>query len=279
MVKHSRTWWGQKFISSLESFTDSGRLQRGRAYSGDSRILHFDITKGLATATIRGNVNPYFGVYKEPKYETEVKMTAIAAKDWTKIIENMSSKASVVARLLLNEVPENIEESFTAVGKHLLPYCSKDFQTECSCPDYSNPCKHIAGLCYRLSGEMDQDPFLLFEMRGISKEDLQAELAKSPLGKALASELSDRTIELESATSYFTRPQNIAIKEVPTLKQFWQGQKRLPQSVPFASPASVSAIGIKKQGDNPPFWHKDSSFIETMEILYDRVKNKNAALL
>ena len=42
MAKHSRTWWGQKFISALESFTDSGRLQRGRAYSGDSRILHFD---------------------------------------------------------------------------------------------------------------------------------------------------------------------------------------------------------------------------------------------
>ena len=279
MAKHSRTWWGQKFISALESFTDSGRLQRGRAYSGDSRILLFDITKGLATATIRGNVNPYFGVYKEPKYETEIKMTAIAAKDWTKIIENMSSKASVVARLLLNEVPENIEDSFTSVGKQLLPYSRKDFHTECSCPDYSNPCKHIAGLCYRLSGEMDQDPFLLFEMRGISKEALQAELAKSPLGKALASELGDRTLEPEIATSYFTKPQTVAIKEVPTLKQFWQGQKRLPQSIPFATPASVSAIAIKKQGDNPPFWHKDSSFIETMETLYDRVKNKNASLL
>jgi len=39
MSKHSRTWWGQKFISALESFTDSGRLQRGRTYSGESRIL------------------------------------------------------------------------------------------------------------------------------------------------------------------------------------------------------------------------------------------------
>jgi uncharacterized Zn finger protein len=279
MAKHSRTWWGQKFISALESFTDSGRLQRGRAYSGDGRILRFDITKGLATATIRGNVNPYFGVYKEPKYETEVKMTAIAAKDWTKIIANMSSKASVVARLLLNEVPENIEDSFTAVGKHLLPHSSKDFQTECSCPDYSNPCKHIAGLCYRLSGELDQDPFLLFEMRGISKEDLQAELLKSPLGKALASELSDRTLEPEIAAAYFTKPQTATIKEMPTLKQFWQGQKRLPQSIPFASPTSVSAIVIKKQGDNPKFWHKDNSFIETMEELYVRVRTKNSSLL
>ncbi len=279
MAKHSRTWWGQKFISALESFTDSGRLQRGRAYSGDSRILAFDITKGIATATIRGNVNPYFGVYKEPKYETEIKMTAIAAKDWTKIIANMSSKASVVARLLLNEVPENIEASFVAVGQHLLPHSRKDFQTECSCPDYSNPCKHIAGLCYRLSGELDRDPFLLFEMRGLSKESLQAELIKSPLGKALASELGDRTLELESAASYFTKPETDICKEVPTLKEFWQGQKRLPQSIPLAIPSTVSAIVVKKQGDNPDFWQKDSSFIQTMEELYQRVKTKNSALL
>ena len=115
-------------------------------------------------------------------------------------------------------------------------------------------------------------------MRGISKEDLQAELIKSPLGKALASELGDRTIEPESANSYFTKPQTETIKEMPTLKQFWQGQKRLPQAIPFASPVTVSAIVVKKQGDNPSFWHKDSSFIETMEELYGRVRNKNSSL-
>jgi uncharacterized Zn finger protein len=277
MSKHSRTWWGQKFISALESFTDSGRLQRGRSYSGENRILSFEISNGVVKATIRGNVNPYFGVYKEPKYKTEIEMTKIAAKDWTKIIENMSSKASIVSRLLLNEVPENIEDSF--VGKHLLPHSRKDWQTKCSCPDSANPCKHLAGLCYRLAGELDQDPFLLFELRGLSKQALQTELAKSSLGKALASELGDRTYEIEPATSYFTKPQTIASKEIPTLKQFWQGQKRLPQTIPFSTPVTVSAIVIKKQGDNPPFWDKSTSFIETMEELYIRVKTKNSELI
>jgi uncharacterized Zn finger protein len=279
MAKHSRTWWGQKFISALESFTDSGRLQRGRAYSGDSRILGFDISNGIVSGTVRGNVNPYFGVYKEPKYKTVIEMNAIATKDWSKIIQHMSSKASVVAKLLLNEVPENIEDSFVAVGQRLLPSSRKDFKTKCSCPDSSNPCKHIAGMCYRLAGELDQDPWLLFEMRGLSKDALQTELAKSPLGKALASELGDRTNELEPSTSYFTKPQTSLSTAVPTLKQFWQGQKRLPQAIPFSSPTNVSAIVVKKQGDYPAFWHKDSSFIETMEELYERVKTKNASLL
>jgi len=279
MAKHSRTWWGQKFISALESFTDSGRLQRGKAYASENRILKFDITDGTVTATIRGNVNPYFGVHKEPKYQTEIEMTAIAAKDWAKIIQHMSAKASVVAKLLLNEVPENIEDSFVALGQRLLPRFHKDFKTECSCPDFSNPCKHIAGLCYRLAGELDQDPWILFQMRGISKTDLQTELAKSPLGKVLASELGDRAFEPEPATSYFTRTQTLIDAEIPTLKQFWQGQKRLPPALPLTLPTSIAAIVVKKQGDYPPFWHKDSSFIETIEELYERVKTKNTALL
>jgi uncharacterized Zn finger protein len=116
-------------------------------------------------------------------------------------------------------------------------------------------------------------------LRGLSKEALQAELAKSPLGQALASELSDRNYEIEPASSYFTKPQRSSHPEIPTLKQFWQGQKRLPQAIPVSTQTTVSAIAIKKQGDNPPFWHKDSSFIETMEELYERVKTKNSALL
>ncbi len=38
------------------------------------------------------------------------------------------------------------------------------------------------------SPDLDQDPFLLFELRGLSRDDLQKELAKSPLGHALSTE-------------------------------------------------------------------------------------------
>jgi uncharacterized Zn finger protein len=36
----------------------------------------------------------------------------------------------------------------------------------------------------------------------------------------------------------------------------------------------VSAIAVKKQGDFPPFWERDNSFIEVMETLYEAVKTK-----
>jgi len=279
MAQYSRTWWGQKFITAIESFSDSERIKRGRSYSTDSRILSFEIKNGVVKATIRGNINPYFGILKEPKYKTEVKISQISAHDWTEIVQLMSCRASVVGRLLLNEVPEKLELIFKVVGHSLLPKNYKDFESSCSCPDYSNPCKHVVGVIYRLASELDQNPFLLFELRGLSKEDLQKQLAASSLGKILATELGDRSLELIPTTSYFPQPKTTASPEVPTLKDFWQGQKRLPTTIPLLPSSSVSAIVIKKQGDNPPFWRKDSSFIETMEELYDRVRTKNSGLL
>ena len=64
MARPGRTWWGQRFLKALEGFTDEARLQRGRSYAGPSRILEFGIDKGVVSATVRGNINPYFGVYE-----------------------------------------------------------------------------------------------------------------------------------------------------------------------------------------------------------------------
>jgi uncharacterized Zn finger protein len=280
MPQLSRTWWGQKFIQALESFTDSGRLQRGRSYSGPSRILKFDIFDGRVTATVRGNVNPYFGVYKEPKYIVDLILTPISPKDWPKIIQNLSSKASLVAKLLLNEMPDTIESSFQAVHQRFLPSSQADIKSSCSCPDWVRPCKHIAGVYYRLAQDLDRDPFLLFELRGLSREELHAELSKSPLGQALAAEIvAESDLPLEPSESLYRRSQRVPLNEDMSLKEFWQGSKRLPQTMEEVNPATVSAIVVKKQGDFPPFWHKDASFIAVMEEVYERVKTKNKDLL
>jgi uncharacterized Zn finger protein len=161
MAKYAKTWWGQRFMEALEEFTDSGRLQRGRSYSTDNRIKQWVFKEGRVEAKLRGNVNPYFGVYKEPTYNVSVQMTPLTAAQWQKIIKKLTQRASIIARLLLNEIPENIETVFADAGVHLLPKNYKDFKVSCDCPDYAVPCKHIAGVCYCLSVKLDQDPFLL----------------------------------------------------------------------------------------------------------------------
>jgi uncharacterized Zn finger protein len=325
MTTLGRTWWGQRFIAALEGFTDHGRLQRGRSYSGDSRVLAFAIADGLVTATVRGNVNPYYGIYKEPRYQTRIQMTQIPAKDWDQAIAFLGSRADLIARLLLHEMPDGIDAAFAGLKLPLLPRSRKDFaRTECSCPDDFNPCKHIAGVYFRLAAQLDRDPFLLFELRGLSRTHLHQALATTPLGQALASlrpaEEEDPAAPLEPAATFFTRPlvptgaapipkipgeegtsntpgenglltppnptgtratRNAASIASQSLyyHAFWSGRHRLPTEIEPATPPVLPAILVRKAGDYPGFWDRDSSFITVMEELYQRVREKSRDLL
>jgi uncharacterized Zn finger protein len=81
MAQFGRTWWGQRFLQALERFTDAGRLGRGRSYASNGRVKEYAVKDGAVHAKVRGSVNPYFGVYKEPLYTTTIKLTQIPA--WT----------------------------------------------------------------------------------------------------------------------------------------------------------------------------------------------------
>jgi uncharacterized Zn finger protein len=278
-AQFSRTWWGQRFISALEKITDSGRLGRGRSYARGGKVKSFEIQNGVITARVRGSVNPYFGVYKEPLYTTQIEIQPISAANWVAAIAYIASKAGFISKLLLNEMPDNIEDAFSTLKLHLLPNQQSDFKTDCSCPDWSNPCKHIAGVYYLVAAELDRDPFLLFELRGLSRTALHAELAKSPLGMALSTELSAEASAPIPVTSYYPKLETRSPPTDVSLRDFWHGAKRLPAAIAVEPSVGVPGILIKKQGDFPPFWQKDNSFVETMESLYQRVKTKNRDVL
>lgn len=277
MGQFSRTWWGQRFIEALEQFTDAGRLSRGRSYASGKRILEYKLNKGTVTAKVRGSINPYFDVYEEPIYKTSITIKAITAAQWKKVIQRIASRADLVTKLLLNEMPDTIEDAFAELDLHLLPHSQSDFKTSCSCPDYANPCKHIAGVYYLLASSLDQDPFVMFELRGLSREELRAELANSPLGEILATAVTTEDVPVEPTQSYYTRPIQEPKQEavVGSHKEFWTGARKLPTPMASAAQAGVSALLIKKQGDYPAFWHKDTSFISTMEEFYERVRTKS----
>lgn len=281
----SRSWWSNKFISALESYTEPGRLKRGRSYSSNYRLKSFEIDGGLVLAKVRGSVNPYFGVTKEPTYVTTLEFQPISRSHWAAAIALISTKAGLISKLMMNEIPDNIEDSFSQINMNLLPQGVNDCKTSCSCPDYSNPCKHIAGLYYRVAQELDKDPFLLFQLRGLPKEALQQELSKSALGQALCGELSEAVAAAEPVTSLYTRPEMTAAPTDLSLEAFWQGTPAAQPVTPASAggmqgkESVVAAIAIKKQGDYPPFWQRDNSFIEAMEEFYQRVRNKNKDLL
>ncbi len=69
-------------------------------------------------------------------------------------------------------MPQEIESAFEAAHIPLFPRDPRDILTDCSCPDYANPCKHVAAVYYLLGEQFDRDPFLIFMMRGRTREQV-----------------------------------------------------------------------------------------------------------
>jgi uncharacterized Zn finger protein len=102
------------------------------------RSAPYSLANGTVNARVRGSINPYFGVYKEPIYRTSITIKPISSGDWKKAIQQIASRADLITKLLLNEMPDTIEDAFSRLGLHLLPHSESDFMTDCSCPDWTD---------------------------------------------------------------------------------------------------------------------------------------------
>ena len=94
------------------------------------------------------------------------------------MIDALSGQALFAAQLLAGEMPQEIDAVFAAAGSSLFPSTEGELETECSCPDWANPCKHVAATHYILAEQLDEDPFLLFRLRGRTQEQVMAALRR-----------------------------------------------------------------------------------------------------
>ncbi len=156
------SWWAKRWIAVLEGFNLGARLSRGRSYARSGQVLSIDVSEGRIRAKVQGS---------RPKpYEVKIEVKELPKEAWAKVAAAAAAQAIFASKLLAGEMPQEMEEIFKTAGVSLFPERSRDLSTDCSCPDMSNPCKHIAAVYYLLGEEFDRDPFLIFRMRGMSRE-------------------------------------------------------------------------------------------------------------
>lgn len=158
-----QSWWAKRWIAVLESFDIGARLGRGRTYARKGQVLSVNVDKGLVEAKVQGS--------RSTPYRITIKVRGLDDAEWKRLASAISTQAIFAAKLLAGEMPQDIEQAFENAGLSLFPQKSGDLETNCSCPDWSNPCKHIAAVYYLLGEEFDRDPFLLFKLRGMNREE------------------------------------------------------------------------------------------------------------
>ncbi len=251
-----KTWWSKRWIGVLESFNMGARLGRGRSYARRGQVMSIDVQEGLVTAKVQGS--------QRTPYKIKIALKPLSQKDWNKVTEAMAEQAIFVAKLLAGEMPQNIEEAFEAVKVPLFPKSSRELETDCSCPDWANPCKHIAAVYYLLAEQFDDDPFLIFKLRGKSKEQLINALREKRAGvfeKTTAAE------EAELGVTLSTTP----LEEC--LGTFWEAGAELAAFSANPALPEVEFAVLKRLG-RAPFMIKQKNLSALLEKAYETVSRQ-----
>lgn len=176
------TWWSQRFTEVLESYGLGARMQRGRRYARAGQVLSLQVRTATIAAQVQGS--------RRTPYLVTISLPEPTAKQWAAIDEGMRSKVGFVARLLAGEVPTGLEAVFERAQVPLFPRTWKELRADCSCPDWENPCKHIAAVLYVFADQLDADPWLLMAWRGRTREEIVEPLRGSTTDSSSGDEVA-----------------------------------------------------------------------------------------
>lgn len=255
-----QSWWAKRWIAVLESFQIGQRLARGRSYARGGQVVSITIEKGQVTARVQGA--------RPRPYDVEIHVKALSAAAWKKLAKSLAAQAIFAAKLLAGEMPQETENAFREAGFSLFPEKLRDLRTDCSCPDWSNPCKHIAAVYYLLGEEFDRDPFLIFKLRGMSREEFLTLLGESGEKPARTKARRGQAAVLAPPTE---APQDEPAAQEPLPcdpAAFWQGQALSDDFCGEVRVPSVVAALPKRLG-NFPFWRGEEVFVEALERIYE----------
>jgi uncharacterized Zn finger protein len=262
-LQASREWWSQQWLDLLDSYRFKKRLERARTYARQGNVLSIEFKGAKVLAKVQGSeIEPY---------KVSLSLEPFSDEQWGYVIETMSQKAIFAAKLLAGEMPQNIEEVFTANGLSIFPFTLGDVQSKCSCPDKANPCKHIGAIYYQLGDRFSEDPFVLFQLRGRTKEQIISDLRQLRSGK------------IEPNT-----------KETPDIKQpiphkkysvkidsFWEYNEPLESSLIVIVPSSsetildvLGAVPLAKEEENVVNSTSSDVVMKHLNTVYKDVSQK-----
>lgn len=224
-----KTWWGEHWLRSLENVDYDNRLPRGASYARNGYVKSVRINENQIVAKVAGSrPTPYkVNLIVPPFFEEQVNV----------LMDEIIKRPALISKLLNRELDPEILGIAEAAGLKVFPRQWTDFKMQCSCPDWAVPCKHLAAVIYMVSREIDNNPFLVFE---IHKVNLLDELKKR--GIFIADQKKAEILKLADL-----------LKIAKEKKQVFD-EERVYDRVDFSQLQNIAEPLVQLLPDSPPFY-------------------------
>ncbi|WP_045220938.1 helix-turn-helix domain-containing protein [Desulfonatronum thioautotrophicum] len=161
----ARSFWGKGWCDHLESFSDyENRLPRGRTYVRNGSVCHLDVALGRIEAMVSGS----------EMYKVSIAVTKLDKDKWEQIKKKCAGQVGSIIELLQGKLSSQVMGVVTEKHQGLFPQPG-EIKLKCSCPDWATMCKHVAAVLYGVGSRLDDDPNLLFLLRGVDPRELIAQ--------------------------------------------------------------------------------------------------------
>ena len=254
----ARHWWGQRWIALLETVMPGPRLGRGRSYAASGQVADLQLGAGMVGAQVQG-ANP------QP-YRVAIKFRTLDEAGRRKVLAALHQQPMLAARLLVRELPPELETIFREAGCLLFPERPEDLAMDCSCPDWSRFCKHAAAVCFLLAEAIDRDPLLLLALRGIGRDELLGGRPTEENPVAAAGAADARPADLAADPAAFW---GVGATTAP-------GVAQEPDFGP--APACDDAAPLVRRLGPLPFWRGEERFLDVLHAIYARAAPRGLAV-
>jgi uncharacterized Zn finger protein/superfamily II DNA or RNA helicase len=243
-LQFGKTWWGEHWLRSLENVDYDNRLPRGASYARSGHVKEVKFKGNQITAKVSGSrPRPYnVTVIVPPFFEDQVEA----------LMEGIIQRPVLISKLLNRELDPEILTIAEEKGLKVFPRQWTDFKMQCSCPDWAVPCKHLAAVIYMISREIDNNPFLVFEIHNVN----------------LFEELRKRGIFIEDQKKTEI-PLLSGILKVSKKKGADYDEEKAYERVDFSHLNNLSESLVMLLPDAPPFY-SSGNFRSTFNVQFTR---------
>ena len=254
--------WARQWLKSLESyqrFDEKGR-RKGVARSGNVRDMQ--ICPGIIRANVKGS--------RKSLYKVDIRLNTLSRDEWEKVLDALSDKAIFSAKMLAGEIPDSIEEVFTSLDVSLFPRTAGELTAGCTCGDEAKFCTHVEAVYHALALEFARNPFALFRLRGMDKDQIIEAIRKRRITEpeTVMAENEDMVGDEEfTEADDQGRCSQLASQ---SYVNYWTGRMK-NNDIKFTIEPSLVEQSILKRLGEPPFFAGKMDMMRQLERDYKKI--------